>query len=68
MSYVLPDIAPDTGVFVVDTSDLFAALEGESGNKRSLPSVCKHLNIPTTYLHNAGNDAYVGIPCPFCPS
>ena len=39
---------------------MFAALEGESsGNKRSLERACRHLQIPTDFLHNAGNDAHV---------
>lgn len=59
MSYVLPDATPDEGIFVVDTSDLFGALEGEANNRRSLDRVCRHLQIPTTDLHNAGNDAEV---------
>jgi hypothetical protein len=60
LTYVLPDITPDQGIFVIDTSDLFAALEGEgTNNRRSLDRVCKHLQIPTEYLHNAGNDAHV---------
>ena len=56
---VLPD-SPMTGeIYVVDTAELFAALEGESNNTRSLERVCRHLKIETSYLHNAGNDAYV---------
>ena len=50
-------------MFVIDTSDLFAALEGDGDtNRRSLDQACKHLQIPTEYLHNAGNDAHV---CPY---
>ncbi|KAH9938180.1 uncharacterized protein B0H18DRAFT_965939 [Fomitopsis serialis] len=57
--YLLPDQAPESGVYVIDTGDLFAALEGEgSGNKRSLERACRHLQIPTEFLHNAGNDAH----------
>lgn len=57
LSYRLPDAMPDEGIFVVDTSNLFAALEGEGlTNRRSLDRVCKHLQVPTEYLHNAGND------------
>ncbi|KAI0732947.1 hypothetical protein C8Q72DRAFT_73998 [Fomitopsis betulina] len=57
--YLLPDQTPDNGVYVVDTGDMFAALEGEaSGNKRSLERACRHLQIPTEFLHNAGNDAH----------
>jgi hypothetical protein len=60
MAFLLPETLPQDGIFVVDTSDLFAALEGESGgNRRSLDRVCRHLQIPTSYLHNAGNDAHV---------
>jgi len=44
---------------VIDTGDLFAALEGETGgNKRGLDRVCRHLQIPTEWMHNAGNDAH----------
>jgi len=63
LSYILPDATPDEGFFVVDTSDLFGALEGEANNRRSLDRVCKHLQIPTTYLHNAGNDAEYTLLC-----
>lgn len=56
----MPDATPDDGIWVIDTGDLFAALEGESGgNKRGLERVCRHLQIPTEWLHNAGNDAHV---------
>ena len=56
----MPD-NPATGeIYVVDTIDLFAALEGDSSNNaRSLDRVCGHLQIETKFLHNAGNDAYV---------
>lgn len=58
LSMVLPDATPNRGVFVIDTSELFAALEGEFGqNKKSLERMCRHLQIPTAFLHNAGNDA-----------
>jgi len=64
LSFLLPEATPGGGVFVVDTSDLFAALEGEGGhNRRSLERVCRHLQIPTSFLHNAGNDAHV---CSIC--
>jgi len=62
LSYDPPSNSPTTGLFVVDTSDLFAALEGEGyGNRRSLERMCNFLRIPTQYLHNAGNDAHVGL-------
>ncbi|KAK0498666.1 hypothetical protein EDD18DRAFT_1158624 [Armillaria luteobubalina] len=59
-SHILPDAIPDTGIFVVDTADLFGALLGEDspGNKRGLEQMCHHLKITTKHLHNAGNDAY----------
>ncbi|KAH9482738.1 Good for full DBP5 activity protein 2 [Psilocybe cubensis] len=59
MSYIMPDSIPDSGIFVIDTSDLIGALLGEgSGEKRSLDKTCSLLQIPTQYLHNAGNDAH----------
>ncbi|KZT12480.1 uncharacterized protein LAESUDRAFT_718741 [Laetiporus sulphureus 93-53] len=57
--YLLPDQAPTSGIYIIDTAELFAALEGESGgNKRSLERGCRLLQLPTEYLHNAGNDAH----------
>ncbi|KAG6336841.1 hypothetical protein ID866_2237 [Astraeus odoratus] len=59
LAFLLPDVLPKDGIFVLDTSDLFAALEGEaSNNRRSLERVCRHLQVPISYLHNAGNDAH----------
>ncbi|KAK7060577.1 hypothetical protein VNI00_001343 [Paramarasmius palmivorus] len=60
VSYVLPDDKPEPGLFVVDTDDLFGALvgDGENENRHSLQRVCAHLQIPTQFLHNAGNDAH----------
>ncbi|RDB22845.1 putative nucleolar protein C2C4.08 [Hypsizygus marmoreus] len=59
MSYVLPDAMPDEGLFVVDTSDLFAALEGaQTADRRALVRMCNLIQIPTSNLHNAGNDAH----------
>ena len=60
-SHILPDAIPETGIFVVDTADLFGGLLGEDspGNKRGLEQMCHHLNVLTKHLHNAGNDAYV---------
>src|SRR6266571_5171642 len=69
LSFFLPEScaeaeASDTNkIYVVDTSELFAALEGDSGGqKRSLERVCRLLQIKsefTQHLHNAGNDARV---------
>ncbi|KAG6857091.1 hypothetical protein H0H87_009652 [Tephrocybe sp. NHM501043] len=59
LSYILPDSLPDSGLFVVDTSDLFGALEGSPGaDRRKLERMCNLMQIPTRNLHNAGNDAY----------
>ncbi|KDQ12758.1 hypothetical protein BOTBODRAFT_34216 [Botryobasidium botryosum FD-172 SS1] len=51
---------PTTGVFAVDTSDLFAALEGESSvDRRSLGRMAALLKVEgIDRLHNAGNDAH----------
>ncbi|KAK0242647.1 hypothetical protein EDD85DRAFT_297073 [Armillaria nabsnona] len=59
-SHILPDAIPETGIYVVDTADLFGALLGEDspGNKRGLEQMCHHLVVSTKNLHNAGNDAY----------
>jgi len=61
LSYLLPDSGvPKSGLFVVDTSDLFMALSGsKDGQKRGLEKICRKLGVNTTFLHNAGNDAYV---------
>ncbi|KAF9055425.1 hypothetical protein BDZ89DRAFT_1056015 [Hymenopellis radicata] len=55
-----PDRVPTAGMFLVDTSDLFAALLGdESFNRHKLEKVCHLLQIPKVrHLHNAGNDAH----------
>ncbi|KAI0774246.1 hypothetical protein C8Q74DRAFT_1269130 [Fomes fomentarius] len=54
----LPDSPQDGEVYVIDTAEMFAALEGESNDTRSLLRVCSLLKIDTMFLHNAGNDAY----------
>ena len=60
LTYMLPDATPNDGLWMIDTAELFSALEGESGNdKRSLERVCRLLQIPVEWLHNAGNDAHV---------
>jgi hypothetical protein len=74
LSFILPEScaeaeASDTNkIYVIDTSELFAALEGDSGGqKRSLERVCRLLQIKsafTQHLHNAGNDAQVILPPP----
>jgi len=64
LSYLLPDSGvPKSGLFVVDTSDLFMALSGsKDGQRRGLEKICRILGVNTTFLHNAGNDAYVSDP------
>ncbi|KAI0307159.1 hypothetical protein B0F90DRAFT_531079 [Multifurca ochricompacta] len=67
LSFFLPESCAEvetseaSKIYVVDTSELFAALEGDSGGqKRSLERVCRLLQIRpefTQHLHNAGNDA-----------
>jgi len=54
------DGPPTTGVFAIDTSDLFAALEGESSvDRRSLGRMAVLLKVEgVDRLHNAGNDAH----------
>ncbi|OBZ70193.1 Good for full DBP5 activity protein 2 [Grifola frondosa] len=58
VEFLLPETAQEKEVYIVDTADMFAALEGDTNQKRSLERVCRHLQIPTMFLHNAGNDAH----------
>lgn len=45
---------------MLDTRELFSALEGESfANQSKLERVCRLLGFKPEYLHNAGNDAHV---------
>jgi hypothetical protein len=77
LSFFLPESCTEAEksdtpkIYVVDTSELFAALEGDSGGqKRSLGRVCRLLQIKsefTQHLHNAGNDARVML-LPIAPS
>lgn len=69
LSFFLPETCTEAEtsdtpkVYVVDTSELFAALEGDSGGqKRALDRVCRLLQVKssfTQHMHNAGNDARV---------
>ena len=59
LSYILPEVIPESGIWIVDTAELIGALLGEEGNKRGLSKATNLLQIPTQDLHNAGNDAYV---------
>ncbi|KAJ3488380.1 hypothetical protein NLI96_g2905 [Meripilus lineatus] len=59
LTILLPDTTPTEGLYVIDTAELFAALEGsETKQNQSLQTVCRRLKIPTKFLHNAGNDAH----------
>ncbi|KAF9008985.1 hypothetical protein BDQ17DRAFT_1422162 [Cyathus striatus] len=63
LSHILPDTLPENGIFVVDTSDLIAALLGKgSGDRQGLRQTCNFLKVVTKFLHNAGNDAHVIYP------
>ena len=46
---------------VVDTSEVFAGLEGEgdTANRKSLEQVARLLDLHPQFMHNAGNDAHV---------
>lgn len=58
-TYILPETADEKGIYVTDTSQMFAALEGETGERRKFGTLCNLLKIKTEYLHNGGNDAHV---------
>jgi len=55
---VVPDVAATKGTYVIDTSDLFGALEGDASQRRSLEDTYRRLKHSTNYnYHNAGNDS-----------
>ena len=57
---VIPDVPPTSGTYVIDTAQLFGALEGDGDERRSLENVYRKLTHKTQYdFHNAGNDARV---------
>jgi len=57
---MVPDTPPKQGIYIADTAELFAALEGHSGERRGLERMCRLLGIrELKYMHNAGNDAHV---------
>jgi len=59
LSATLPDATPDHGIFAIDTAEIFAALEGDSRERRGLERMCLLLGIKDVErLHNAGNDAH----------
>ena len=61
MTFQLPENPPEKGILVIDTSDMFCALEGDASQKRSLERMCHLLGFQTEYMHNAGNDAHVSV-------
>ena len=66
-THILPDMMPNDGIFIVDTAEMFAGLEGESGaNTRGLERTARLLGIEVEYDHNAGNDAHVSYSLLFC--
>ena len=66
-THILPDMMPNDGIFIVDTAEMFAGLEGESGaNTRGLERTARLLGIEVEYNHNAGNDAHVSYSLLFC--
>jgi hypothetical protein len=59
---MIPDTPSKNGIYVVDTAELFAALEGHSGERRGLERMCRLLGIrELDFMHNAGNDAHVRV-------
>lgn len=59
---MIPDTPPKEGIYVVDTAEVFAALEGNSGERRGLERMCRLLGMrELNFMHNAGNDAYVRV-------
>ncbi|KAF9534229.1 hypothetical protein CPB83DRAFT_843895 [Crepidotus variabilis] len=59
LSYLIPESTNATGLFVVDTAELIAALLGDnSGNNKGLEDTCRLLQLHPKNMHNAGNDAH----------
>ncbi|KAI4525661.1 hypothetical protein K525DRAFT_260823 [Schizophyllum commune Loenen D] len=60
LTYLIPDTPPEKGMVVVDTSEVFAGLEGEgdTANRKSLEQVARLLDLHPQFMHNAGNDAH----------
>lgn len=61
---LIPDVLPSTGVFALDTVELFSALVGDPKLQRTLERVCRMLELDESLdcFHNAGNDAHVMSP------
>ena len=55
----MPDSGPSTGIYLVDTSELFGALIGDVGERKKMDAMCHLLGMTTEHRHNAGNDAHV---------
>ena len=56
-----PSNVPDQGTYIIDTTQLFCALQGNAGEKCGLERMCRLLKLEPRYMHNAGNDAHVRI-------
>ncbi|KAG8891007.1 hypothetical protein FRB98_000016 [Tulasnella sp. 332] len=54
--FIMPNTPPPYGLFCIDTTNLFSALEGQKQAK-GLSRMCRILGMETDRLHNAGNDA-----------
>ena len=54
-----PSNVPDQGTYIIDTTQLFCALQGNAGEKCGLERMCRLLKLEPRYMHNAGNDAHV---------
>lgn len=63
-SRVIPDTSPADGIYIVDTAEMFSALEGHSADRRGLERACRLLKMQELqFMHNAGNDAHVSRIC-----
>ncbi|KAG8829487.1 hypothetical protein FRC18_009270 [Serendipita sp. 400] len=58
ISLTIPETSPQEGIWAIDTSLMFAALEGDSDSRRKLEDVYRRLKHSVQYdFHNSGNDA-----------
>ncbi|KAG8813914.1 hypothetical protein FRC17_001381 [Serendipita sp. 399] len=58
ISINIPETPAEEGIWVIDTSWMFAALEGDSDSRRKLEDVYRRLKHTIQYdFHNSGNDA-----------
>ncbi|KAG8815093.1 hypothetical protein FRC17_000870 [Serendipita sp. 399] len=58
ISINIPETPAEEGIWAIDTSWMFAALEGDSDSRRKLEDVYRRLRHTIQYdFHNSGNDA-----------